>query len=187
MQPRRQTSCGEAQRHWRLCCTGGRVGAGKTGTSPSIFQANMIHFDRITYIMSLILLHFLLLYPKTFQTIMQHKERMKEEPSSHMHIPNIRLCMPLEYTQFSHVNDLSIKLLRVGCKREGWWQRESHLKASHAHFLLLKSEQKPFWKSTKNTSAGSWSKIKVLGTGCIRGAPVLRGPITDGLTQGLFE
>lgn len=70
IQPRRQASCGEAQRLWRLCCTGGQVGGGETGTSPSIFQANMIHFDRTMYIMSLISLHFLLLYPKMFQTIM---------------------------------------------------------------------------------------------------------------------
>lgn len=33
-----------------------------------------------------------------------------------------------------------------------------------------------FWKSNKDTSTGSWSKIKVLGTGCTRGAPGLRGP-----------
>lgn len=54
-----------------LVAPGGQVGGGeRLGLLPLFLQANMIHFDRTMYIMSLISLHFLLLYPKMFQTIM---------------------------------------------------------------------------------------------------------------------
>lgn len=167
IQPRRQAES-ERRGSGDFAAPAVRLGWGDWDFS-SYFQANMIHFDRTMYIMSLISLHFLLLYPRCFRPSW-HKEKVKEEPSSHMHIPNVRLCMPLEYTQFWHVNVISpVKLLRVGCEREAWWRRRA-ISKHHVPTSFYWSQNKSIWKSTKDTSTGSWSKIKVLGTGCTRGA-----------------
>ena len=75
----------------------------------------------------------------------------------------------------------------MGCEREAWWQRKSHLKTLRAHFLLLKSEHKHFERAIKIRPQGHGVKSKSWALAALEAPQGSGDHVIDGLNRGAFE